>query len=311
MSNQERDTYSVLFTSLKHPIRRKILRILSEGPRSFSDIQEIFRIESSHLTYHLENLGDLIFKIEDGKYALSSLGEAAVSIMYKVEERPTRALIHPTFLSKRWKVLFATLFIGLIFISALSLLEYQTLNQLSSQYAELRAEYELMQETLRETLGLENLILTNEYNENNSIASPLLSVNDSAASTYYDNPSVHWYSMYSLTSNFTLEIKLSLTNSVQPNASLDISILEPLHGNGTSSCFVVVWYKRVIESGTYSRLIPSRGQYLILITAPYVQTPEELFVINYTMILKIKSQGSYVPFFITRGFRNIKDKGIP
>ncbi len=88
MSSSEEDSYSMIFASLKHPIRRKILRILSSEAQSFSDLQKQFTIESSHLTYHIDGLGNLLYKTEDGKYALSSLGEAAVSMMRNVEEPP-------------------------------------------------------------------------------------------------------------------------------------------------------------------------------------------------------------------------------
>jgi DNA-binding transcriptional ArsR family regulator len=88
LPGSEEDTYSTIFASLKHPIRRRILRILFDGPQSFTDLQRSFNIESSHLTYHLEGLGSLLVKTEDGKYALSSLGEASVSTMKHVEEPP-------------------------------------------------------------------------------------------------------------------------------------------------------------------------------------------------------------------------------
>jgi len=88
MSDFEEDTYSMIFSSLKHPIRRGILRMLTGGTRSFSELQEAFRIESGHLTYHLESLGHLVIKGEDGRYVLSSFGEAAVSMMHRVEEGP-------------------------------------------------------------------------------------------------------------------------------------------------------------------------------------------------------------------------------
>jgi DNA-binding transcriptional ArsR family regulator len=104
MSGSEEEAYSTVFASLKHPIRRKILRTLSAGAQSFSGMQRIFGIESSHLTYHLEGLGNLLLKTEDGKYTLSSLGEAAVSMMTQVEEPPKHPLRFP-FPSKRWKFL--------------------------------------------------------------------------------------------------------------------------------------------------------------------------------------------------------------
>lgn len=100
MPNSEEDSYSMIFASLKHPIRRRILRILSDEPESFSDLQKQFKIESSHLTYHLEGLGNLLYKTEDGKYALSSFGDAAVSMMKQVEE-PPRTSLHLSFPSSR------------------------------------------------------------------------------------------------------------------------------------------------------------------------------------------------------------------
>ena len=83
----EEETYSVVFTALKHPIRRKILRVLAEGPRGFTDMQRIFNVSSPFLTYHLESLKELVLKTESGMYRLSNMGEGATALMEKVEER--------------------------------------------------------------------------------------------------------------------------------------------------------------------------------------------------------------------------------
>jgi len=91
MSDSEEEIYSTMFTSLKHPARRKILRMLSGGPRSFSEMLEQLGISSSHLTYHLESLAELVCKMEDGRYRLSTFGEAAVATMSTVEEAPKPA----------------------------------------------------------------------------------------------------------------------------------------------------------------------------------------------------------------------------
>jgi len=246
-------------------------------------MQQVFRIESPHLTYHLESLGDLILKTEDGKYTLSSLGEAAASIMQDVEEYP-KTLLRPTFPSDRWKVLLIT-------------------------------------EALREAFDLENFVLTYEYTENGSVASPLLTINDSTRILYSPygrlTGSMNWYSLYGLTSNSNLEIAISFTNPLPPNAFLDIMILEPSKEDGssfgivrinvsqqtpTSLSFVGVWGTTVTQNDTRTGAMLSRGQHAILISAPNVRTPEELFVINYTMTLRTKSQGNYVPFFAKRGF---------
>ena len=82
----EEETYSVIFTSLKHPVRRRILRMLAEKPLNFSEIQESLAIDSGHLNYHLESLSDLVTHLQNGKYALSSIGVAAVKLMSGVEE---------------------------------------------------------------------------------------------------------------------------------------------------------------------------------------------------------------------------------
>ncbi len=70
-----------MFASLKHPVRREILRILSKGPTSYSDLLTEFKIQSSHLNYHLEGLRNLVCKTEDGRYALSDQGKTACLMM--------------------------------------------------------------------------------------------------------------------------------------------------------------------------------------------------------------------------------------
>lgn len=102
MEGFEEETYSSVFASLRHPIRRKILRSLSAGPQSFSDLQRTVGIESSHLTYHLEGLTNLLAKTEHGDYVLSSLGRIAVSTMKQVEE-PSSASLHTQFLPRFWR----------------------------------------------------------------------------------------------------------------------------------------------------------------------------------------------------------------
>jgi len=84
----EEETYSLIFKSLKHPIRRKMLRMLVGKQLGFSEILGILSIDSGHLSYHIENLGDLVRHSENGKYELSSIGTAAVNLMSGVEEHP-------------------------------------------------------------------------------------------------------------------------------------------------------------------------------------------------------------------------------
>ena len=83
----EEETYSLILSVLKHPLRRKILRMLSDKPLNFSEILEALSIDSGHLNYHIKSMGDIITRTEDGKYALSSVGLAAIELVSKVEEQ--------------------------------------------------------------------------------------------------------------------------------------------------------------------------------------------------------------------------------
>jgi hypothetical protein len=65
--------------------------MLADHPSSFSEILDVVSVDSGHLSYHLENLGELIRKPQDGKYELSSIGIAAVKLMSGVEEHQTRS----------------------------------------------------------------------------------------------------------------------------------------------------------------------------------------------------------------------------
>jgi DNA-binding transcriptional ArsR family regulator len=80
------ETYSLIFKSLRHPIRRRILRVLANGEHTFSEILKSLSIDSGHLSYHLDELGVLIMKTADGDYRLSSIGSAAIKLMNGVEE---------------------------------------------------------------------------------------------------------------------------------------------------------------------------------------------------------------------------------
>lgn len=146
MSNSE-DYYSTIFVALKHPIRRRILRMLHEKPRSFSEMLNELKIESAHLTYHLEALGELLGKNEKGEYMLSFLGEAAISMIYQVEGMP-KAVPHKMWLPRRWKAFFLALMISLIIFSVFSYIQYQKLNQLSAKYEYLSETSEMISYSL-------------------------------------------------------------------------------------------------------------------------------------------------------------------
>lgn len=101
MGEFEEETYSTVFTALRHPVRRRILRTLSQGSRTFTDMQNSFKVNGAVLTYHLDAMKDLICKLEDGKYCLSTMGEGAMALMERVEEPPEVAPTKPSPKSSR------------------------------------------------------------------------------------------------------------------------------------------------------------------------------------------------------------------
>jgi hypothetical protein len=142
MPDSEEEIYSTMFSSLKHPARRKILRMLAEKQMTFSQMLEALGVSSSHLTYHLENLGELVSKEENGNYRLSTFGEASVSTMKIVEEAPAVRSKYGFPLSLRWRSLLAILVIVVILLASMSYVQYASLNQVSSERDDLKSRYD-------------------------------------------------------------------------------------------------------------------------------------------------------------------------
>lgn len=142
MSDSEEEIYSTMFASLRHPARRKILRMLREKPMTFSRMLEDLGVSSSHLTYYLESLGELLSKEEDGTYKLSTFGEASVNTMRIVEEAPAIQSKHGFSLPLRWRSILALLTVAVLILASFSYLQYSSLNKLSTEHNELKLKYE-------------------------------------------------------------------------------------------------------------------------------------------------------------------------
>jgi DNA-binding transcriptional ArsR family regulator len=132
MSGSEEEIYSIMFSSLKHPIRRKILRMLAEKPLTFTEMVEALGVSTPNLTYHLESLGELVSKMDDGQYKLSSFGATTVSAMKGVEEVPEIKSRYHLALPFKWKTLFVTLLVCVVLFASMSIVQYMTINELSA-----------------------------------------------------------------------------------------------------------------------------------------------------------------------------------
>jgi hypothetical protein len=115
--------------------------MLSGKPKNFSRILEEMGISSSHLTYHLENLGDLVTKMDDGRYRLSTFGKAAVLTMKGVEESPdnrTKNGVGPL----KWQAIISILLIAVVVLAGLSVTQIMAVNDLASENEELTSDFE-------------------------------------------------------------------------------------------------------------------------------------------------------------------------
>jgi DNA-binding transcriptional ArsR family regulator len=159
VSGSEEEIYSVMFSSLRHPARRKILRMLSETKVTYSQMLEELAIPSSHLTYHLENLGELVLKDSNGKYELSSFGKAAVTMMRGAEEVPDTHTKRFSALPLRWKTLYAFFTIAIVLLATVSYIQFSSFNKLSDDYSTLQENYDVVSEQNR------HLLLSNTSND--------------------------------------------------------------------------------------------------------------------------------------------------
>lgn len=76
-----------LFEAISHPLRVEILKMLSKGPKRFSDIKRGLKIESSGLLdFHLKKLENLISVNDEGLYVLSERGFAALQAVEAISK---------------------------------------------------------------------------------------------------------------------------------------------------------------------------------------------------------------------------------
>lgn len=127
--------------------------MLAQKPKTFSRILEELGISSSHLTYHIENLGELITKLDDGKYILSSFGRAAVETMKGVEETPDVKPAYQLALSMRWKTVLTVLMVGIVVLAGMSYVQYAALSSLSSEHEQLVADFDELSEAHERVLS--------------------------------------------------------------------------------------------------------------------------------------------------------------
>lgn len=135
---------------------------------------EVLGVSNSFLTYHLENLGELVGKTDDGRYKLSSFGEDAMATMIRVEDIPATTP-HQSLQIRRKKIIWKSVPIafGLICIVLIAFITYFAVAGISAQnsYNNLKNQDNQLQKWLDGNVTLLNQTQTKNTNLQNQIDS--------------------------------------------------------------------------------------------------------------------------------------------
>ena len=260
LDEMDEEVYSTIFNALRHGVRRNILRMLEDKELTHTEIAEALGISSSHLTYHLDALKDLVTKTEHG-YRLSRFGEAAVH-MTKTVETPPEPQIKPED-KTRLKNITLVLSISLLIIAGATTELYYLSSQQDKRVSNLGTMVENIATRLDHYEELESIIgnsssiiLTNGQELNLKTSS----IPDSL------NPSQFIMIFYSPSDNQTLCIETALNKPEKfyfPLTLQEGNAYSPIEGNTSGRAqHPVVWNMNVssrfetvkipVDSGWYS-----------------------------------------------------------
>ncbi len=282
MQDRDDELYTTMFNALRHGVRRKVLRILLKRKVSFTTLLKELEISSSHLTYHLDALGELISK-DESLYTLSVFGKATVEMMTNIEDPPKRYFQNNP--GEVYKYLFTILLTIFVITSALlvNLMDIQASQQsvLDSQAMEIQSLTNELK-PLKRFSELYSLVISN----------PEIKVSSKVALSYFSSESAfdsYQYSIlliYSPDNNRVLEIDLMTNvplNSVVPltvqkgNALLNessTSVPEMFRYNESVKWMSkVIWRKTSTDSeDSYRVILSERGWYTVSLVGPVVFT---------------------------------------
>jgi hypothetical protein len=113
--------------------------MLGSKPMTFMELVEELGISTPNLTYHLESLGELITKMDNGQYKLSTFGKASVSAMKGVEDvhgaEPKRRLS-----ALKERAVLGVLLITIVLLASFSAIQYVQNGQLLQSQQALATE---------------------------------------------------------------------------------------------------------------------------------------------------------------------------
>jgi len=233
-----------------------------------------------------------VAKTENGKYKLSTFGEAAVGTMSNVEEapkvtEPKRTSSLPT----KWKSFFVMIMVGLVVLAGVNYTQYQSLNRLSSEYEELKELVELAE--------TEGTSLRSEH-----ILSLRLNTTD-LRMKIHGSPYCFMYNPYC---NSTLH--LVLTKSTVSESYITVSVQDvSMFDLSTREAGAVIWSVYATSSSAYSVPLASKGWYTISLVGPIMKMNNTIVVtmgviddIDCRMSLRLVYEGEHASFIVRPTF---------
>ena len=282
MQGRDDELYTTMFNALRHGVRRKVLRILSKRKLSFTSLLNELEISSSHLTYHLDSLGELIVK-DDAMYALSVFGKAAVEMMTNIEDPPRRYFQKNS--GAIYKYAFTIILTILVMTSALllSLVDIQATQQIIMETQE--AEIQSLTNELKPLTRFSELDLLVNSNPEIKVASKTLLSYYSSSEYPNDALDGSVILIYVPDNNRVLEV--TLMSNVLPDTIIPLSVQKGNALLNESAIIVpeifkyndsvawmsdIVWRKTSQDTSSHSIILSEKGWYTISLVGPIVIT---------------------------------------
>jgi cell division protein FtsL len=194
------------------------------------EMVEVLGVSNSFLTYHLDNLGELIGKMGDGKYRLSSFGEAAMSTMTKVEDIPTTPPHHSTETRpKRVIRRSVAIALGLICIVLIALVAYFAVAGVSAQnsYNNLENQNKQLNATIAEQQEIADLQELTVIVQNYLVAyAPFLPIVVVSNNTVLPSKLTPYYSDSGFNQIPSYHVNMNYAGYIIVNTTLSNSIVE-------------------------------------------------------------------------------------
>jgi len=287
----EEDTYTSIFNALRHPIRRRILRMLEDRPSTYTEVLNTLGIDNGLFNYHLDSLRELVTKGGDERYTLSDYGRAALSINRRIEDPPDGTA------KRHWpaSTVLMALAVVLLVASAASAALYIDLNgrygALESRYEEQSQELDALHAkfgSLAGAPGIVNLTLREPSTASGigiHVVSGYYMTDTKILKTFFkgDDNYTHYVSegdtiafIYSPEDGLTLEITAMLQAYEKKSVPLSVQVGSPLEAEAVVTTEVelpIVWAEELEDYGFYEVRLPTRGWYTLNTEGPISLTP--------------------------------------